>query len=120
MTLGASGGAVKPLTRAELIKLAETSPVTNLVMLGRALGVSEPVIRERARRGELAALGIRVLRLGAQYRVPVADILAVLGIDLETETAGSASPDPAAITPLRPSAKGPDGNDTAGTAGTAA
>ena len=54
MTLGALGGAVKPLTRAELLELAETSPTTNLVMLGRALGVSEPVIRERARRGELA------------------------------------------------------------------
>jgi hypothetical protein len=45
MTLGALGGAVKPLTRAEVIKLAEDSPVTTLPMLGRALGVSEPVIR---------------------------------------------------------------------------
>jgi hypothetical protein len=48
VTLGALGGQVKPLTRAEVLKLAETSPVTNLVMLGRALGVSESVIRERA------------------------------------------------------------------------
>ena len=69
MTLGALGGRIQPLTRKELLELAETSPTTNLVMLGRALGVSEPVIRERARRGELAALGIRVLRLGAQWRV---------------------------------------------------
>ncbi|MGP0028498.1 MAG: hypothetical protein ACLPKE_34850 [Streptosporangiaceae bacterium] len=90
MTLGAQGGAVKPLTRTELIKLAETSPTTNLVMLGRALGVSEPVIRERARRGELAALGIRVNRLGAQWRVITADILAYLGITRETGTAGPA------------------------------
>jgi hypothetical protein len=50
-------------------------------MLGRAFGVSEPVIRERARRGELAEMGIRVLKFGAQYRVPVADILRILGID---------------------------------------
>ncbi len=106
MTLGALGGAVKPLTRAELIKLAETSPVTNLVMAGRALGVSEPVIREQARRGELDRMGIRVLRLGAQYRVPVADILALLGIDLEAEKAGRGDKEPAAIAPLRPI--GPD------------
>jgi len=114
MTLGASGGAVKPLTRAELIKLAETSPTTNLVMLGRALGVSEPVIRERARRGELAALGIRVNRLGAQWRVITADILSALGIDSETDSARSGDTERAAITPLRP--MGPHDHDTAGSA----
>ena len=90
MTLGASGGRIQPLTRAELLELAETSPTTNLVMLGRALGVSEPVIRERARRGELDKLGIRCLRLGAQWRVPVADIIRFLGIDMGT--AGPAPP----------------------------
>ena len=92
MTLGALGGAVKPLTRAEVLELAETSPTTTLPMLGRALGVSEPVIRERARRGELAALGIRVLRLGAQWRVPVADILLVLGISPDAEAQPAAPP----------------------------
>jgi len=112
MTLGASGGRVQPLTRGELLELARTTPVTDLVTTGRAFGVSEPVIRAQARSGELEPMGVRVLRLGAQYRVPVADILAVLGIDLETETAGSAPPDPAAITPLRPSAKGHHGHDT--------
>jgi len=90
MTLGALGGAVKPLTRKELLDLAETCVVTDLVTLGRALGVSEPVIRERARRGELDKLGIRCLRLGAQWRVPVADILRFLGMDMET--AGPAPP----------------------------
>jgi hypothetical protein len=112
VTLGASGGRVRPLTRKELLDLAETSPTVNLVTLGRALGVSEPVIREMRRRGQLEEMGIRVLQLGAQYRVPVADILAVLGIDLETATGGSAPPDPPAITPLRPSAKGHHGHDT--------
>lgn len=110
MTLGAQGGAVKPLTRTELIKLAETSPTTNLVMLGRALGVSEPVIRERARRGELAALGIRVNRLGAQWRVITADILAYLGIDRDMATAGPAPPDPAAHTTT--AAPSPEGTTT--------
>jgi hypothetical protein len=80
MTLGALGGAIKPLTRDELLELAKTSPVTNLVMAGRAFGVSEPVIREQARNGELKKMGISVLRLGAQYRIPVADILRALGI----------------------------------------
>lgn len=81
MTLGALGGAVKPLTRDELLELARTTPVTDLVTTGRAFGVSEPVIREQARNGELEKTGVRVLRLGAQYRIPVADILRVLGLD---------------------------------------
>ena len=85
MTLGALGGAVKPLTRKELLELADTSPVTNLPMLARALSVSEPVIREMRRRGQLEELGIRCLRLGAQYRIPVADILRVLGINPDDE-----------------------------------
>lgn len=108
MTLGACGGRVKPLTRTELIKLAETSPTTNLVMLGRALGLSEPVVREMRRRGDLAAMGIRVLALGRlpQYRIPVADILAVVGIDLETEKAGRGDTGLTVIAPLRPI--GPD------------
>ena len=99
MTLGALGGAVKPLSRAEVIKLAETSPVTTLPMLGRALGVSEPVIRERARRGELDKLGIRVLRLGAQWRVITADIVTFLGIiTRDMDTPGPAPPGPGANT----------------------
>lgn len=96
MTLGALGGAVQPLTRAEVIKLAADSPVTTLPMLGRALGVSEPVIRQMARSGELDKLGIRCLRLGSQYRVPTADILRVLGIDPEPDSAG------ATVTVLKP------------------
>jgi hypothetical protein len=103
VTLGALGGTLKPLTRAQLLALP---PVVNLVTLGQALGVSEPVIRERARRGELEQLGIRCLRLGAQYRIPTADILRLLGIELDTETAGPAPPGPAdhsAVAPPPPS-----------------
>jgi hypothetical protein len=106
MTLGASGGRVQPLTRAEVVELAESSPMTNLVMLGRALGVSEPVIRERARRGDLALMGIRCLKLGKQWRVVTEDILTFLGINRDTETGESAPPDPPALTSLRPSPKG--------------
>jgi hypothetical protein len=68
----------QPLSKAELLELP---PVINLATLGKALGLSEPVVRERARRNEFAALGIRVLQLGAQYRVPTADVLRFLGID---------------------------------------
>jgi hypothetical protein len=68
----------QPLSKAELLELP---PVINLATLGKALGLSEPVVRERARKNEFAALGIRVLQLGAQYRVPTADVLRFLGID---------------------------------------
>jgi hypothetical protein len=50
-------------------------------MLGQAFGISEPVARERHRRGEWEALGIRVLRFGQQWRVVTADIWRVLGIE---------------------------------------
>ncbi len=72
---------VEPLTRAELLRLP---PITNLPTLARALGVSEPVIRERHRLGEIEQLGIRVLRLGSQWRVPTEDILRVLGISRDS------------------------------------
>jgi hypothetical protein len=72
------------MTRAEILALG---PVTDLPTLGRALGLSEPVIRERARRGELERFGIRVLRLGWQYRIPTEDILRVLGIVRDAEPA---------------------------------
>jgi hypothetical protein len=68
----------QPLSKAELLELP---PVINLATLGKVLGLSEPVVRERARKNEFAALGIRVLQLGAQYRVPTADVLRFLGID---------------------------------------
>lgn len=86
---------MKPsLSRAELLALP---PATTLGMLGRAFGISEPVARERQRRGEWEAMGIRVRRLGLQYRVITADILRVLCIEPST----SAAPKPP--TPSRPS-----------------
>ncbi len=56
-------------------------PTINLATLAQCLGVSEPTIRASHRNGELAALGIRVNRLGAQYRVVTATVRAYLGID---------------------------------------
>lgn len=66
------------LTRAELLALPAA---TDLRTLGKAFGVSEPVARERHRLGQWAEIGVRVLRLGAQYRVVTADIWHVLGLD---------------------------------------
>jgi hypothetical protein len=103
VTLGALGGTALQLTREELLALP---PVIDLPTLGRALDVSESVIRERARRGEVEAMGIRVLRLGRQYRIPLADVLAVLGIDPDM-VAGGASPAPPALA-TDPSPKGRD------------
>lgn len=73
-----------PMTRAQLLALPAA---TDLRTLGRAFGISEPVARERHRLGEWEKLGIRILRLGAQYRCVTADILRVLGIDQGAEEA---------------------------------
>ncbi len=74
---------VQPLSLAELRDLP---PVTNLPTLAKALGVSEPVIRERHRLGELERLGIRVLPIGAQWRVRTEDIFRVLGISRDADS----------------------------------
>jgi len=103
--------ASRQMTREEVLALP---PVVDLPTLGRALGLSEPVIRERARLGELEPLGIRVLRLGWQYRVPSEDILRLLGITRESRTAGPETPDPAASNGTIPAAKqGRHHDDTA-------
>jgi hypothetical protein len=77
-----------PMTRAEILAMP---PTISLPDLGRALGVSEPVIRERARRQELERIGIRVVRLGAQYRVVTASLWTFLGIAPDGGTDGANS-----------------------------
>jgi hypothetical protein len=86
VTLGALGGAVKPLTRAEILALP---PAIGLPDLGRALGVSAPVIRERHRSGELERLGVRIVKLGAQYRVVTSTVWAFLGIGPDDAAGGA-------------------------------
>jgi len=81
------------LSRAELLALP---PATCLPVLGAAFGLSEPVARERHRRGEWAAMGIRVVRLGHQYRVVTADIWRVLGVSPDADSHGIAPPGAAA------------------------
>jgi hypothetical protein len=80
---------MKPLSREELRTLPAT---TDLPTLGRAFGISEPVARERHRRGDFEAMGIRIVRLGAKWRVITADVLQVLNVIPE-----AAAPSPAAF-----------------------
>lgn len=80
---------VKPLSRSELLALP---PATDLPTLGRAFGISPPVARERHRCGEFAAMGIRINRLGAQYRVVTADILRALGVSPDGHRGGELEP----------------------------
>lgn len=70
--------AARQLTRAEIEALP---PVVTLAQLAECLGVSEPTVRAALRSGELARLGIRVNRLGAQHRVITSSVLAYLGLD---------------------------------------
>jgi hypothetical protein len=83
---------MKPLTRAELLALP---PVTDLLTLGRALGLGESATYDRARRNEFAPLGIRVMKIGSVYRVPSADILRALGIQPDMTVADPAPTGPA-------------------------
>jgi hypothetical protein len=75
-----------PLSRAEILALP---PVIDLPTLGRALGISEPTVRERARRGEFEPLGIKVVQLGAQFRAITASLWSFLGIDGDADGASS-------------------------------
>jgi hypothetical protein len=68
----------QPLSRAELLALP---PVINLATLGEPSACPSPWSGS-ARRGEFGALGIRVLQLSAQYRVPTADVLRFLDIEI--------------------------------------
>jgi hypothetical protein len=70
--------SAKQMSRAEILKLP---PVISLAQLAEVLGVSEPVIRASHRSGELEQLGIRVNKLGAQYKVVTESVWSYLGVD---------------------------------------
>jgi hypothetical protein len=65
-----------PMNRAELLALPSS---VDLATAGRALGLGRTKSHELARAGQFP---VRVLRLGNAYRVPTADLLALLGIDV--------------------------------------
>ena len=88
-------------TRAEILAL---DPAITLAELGRCLGVSEPVVREMRRSGELEQLGIQVNKWGAQFRVVTASVWAYLGL----------RPDPPGAIPGQQGRDGPgEGRPTA-------
>jgi excisionase family DNA binding protein len=66
----------KGMTLAELLSLPL---MINVSTAARALGLSRSTGYELARRGEFPC---RVLHVGSSYRVPTAELLRVLGIDL--------------------------------------
>lgn len=67
----------RPMTRQELLALP---PTMSMDTLARCLGKSGPVIRTARRNGELAALGIKVNKLGGTYVVVTATVLDYLGV----------------------------------------
>ena len=69
--------AARQLSRAEILALP---PACTLADLAGCLGLSEPVVRGLNASGELAALGIRVNKLGAQHRVITSSVLGYLGL----------------------------------------
>ena len=54
--------------------------------------MSEPTVRAAHRRDELEAMGIRVVKLGQQYRVVTSSLWAFLGLD-RANTAPAPGPD---------------------------
>ncbi len=66
------------MTREQIMALP---PTITLAELARALDVSEPTVRAAHRRDELEAMGIKVVKLGQQYRVVTSTVWAFLGLD---------------------------------------
>lgn len=89
--------AAGQLSRAEIIALP---PTITLETLGRCIAVSEPTVREAHKRGELAALGIRINKIGAQYRVVTSTVWEYLGL-VKPRAAEPAGPSAPALRPVR-------------------
>jgi hypothetical protein len=68
------------LTRAlTLAEIADLPAVTDLVTAGRALGIGRTSAYELARAGQFPC---PVIRAGGTWRVPVAGLLALLGLPI--------------------------------------
>lgn len=65
------------LSREQILALP---PVITLAQLAQVLDVSEPTVRAAHRRDELEAMGIRVVKLGQQWRVVTSSVWAFLGL----------------------------------------
>lgn len=99
--------AARQLSRDQILALP---PVISLAQLAACLGISEPVVREARRSGELERLGIRVNKLGAQWRVVTSTVWQYLEIGsagrasaapASRKGAGQARPTASALRPVR-------------------
>jgi predicted DNA-binding transcriptional regulator AlpA len=88
MTRGVESPGHDGMTRAELLALPAVIDITTAA---RALSLGRSTAYELARRDEFPC---RVLRIGSSYRVPTADLLRVLGIDLSDVAAPANPPRP--------------------------
>jgi hypothetical protein len=87
------------LTREQILALP---PAITLAELAAAFGVSQPTIRAMHRRGDLEAMGVKVNRLGNQYRVTLASVLAYLGLTPGASSAPSPGEDTGQRDPATP------------------
>ncbi len=73
--------------RHAVVKLLdEAGPRVFMSEAAQVLGCSRGTADAMAQRGELAALGVRVLRLGRHLRVSTASLRRVVGIDEPTDS----------------------------------
>jgi hypothetical protein len=87
------------LTREQILALP---PTITLAELARVLDVSEPTVRKARRCGELAAMGIKAVRLGQQYRVVTASVWSFLGLEPGASTAPAPAEDTGQHDPAAP------------------
>lgn len=64
-------------TREQILALP---PASTLADLAGCLGVSEPVVRQLNRSGQLERMGIKINKFGAQWRVITSSVWQYLGI----------------------------------------
>ena len=99
--------AARRYTREQILAL---DPAMTLADLAACLGVSEPVVRQMNRSGELAKMGIVANKWGAQWRIVTASVWRYLGLGADsgasTEAtapgrAGKERPTASALRPVR-------------------
>ena len=87
------------LSREQILALP---PVITLAQLAQVLDVSEPTVRAAHRRDELEAMGIRVVKLGQQYRVVTSSVWAFLGLTGPAPQSQHPPTTPVSATPSHP------------------
>lgn len=69
--------------------LAQAGPTVSVKETATVLGVSADLVRSMHRRGELDALGIRVLRLGTRIRISTSSLRRA--VQAEQDSSGGAA-----------------------------